>query len=454
MYSLGYFIIILIAILVEIYRKKYSRIDSFSIFLLGFFLSYLIPCFLWSLLPELFQEKLPYNLYYNAASTPEVFFTIALSYTSFCLMYLFFKKSGSILSLGTESINYNNIQQRTRFFIIFSLFVFLIFIMILLSGGLTEYISSSLEARHNKTEFGLAGYLNYLLTAALFLFISAVYLWSEKEYYQIGLFSKIIIIITLVFVSISLLARGGRSSIVNVLIYVMVFLYFTGKIRINVKTIFLTILFSFISLFIIYYLRKMSANLIAGNYMLDNIDIVTFLEDIGSVLIYPFQYFVHYIFVIVEFFKQPDAYYYPRLGSDIISGLVVMIPGMNGQSLGLPELPDIVSQNIMGKYNGYIPPGWIGWSLMDGNYIFLIVKLSFSALICSFIDKSYPLISKKTSIGDLNYFLIILFVISILFEVTSMNLFRGRIGEGLFFILYFCLPKLRLGKIKLYKRRF
>lgn len=157
---------------------------------------------------------------------------------------------------------------------------------------------------------------------------------------------------------------------------------------------------------------------------------------------------MHYLFTISEFFQAPSIFNYPRLGSDILSGLLLIIPGSSGEHYGLATLPDVVNQEVMGKTNGYIPPGWIGWSLIDGGIPYLTIKLFISALICSFIDKSYINLSKTTS-GVLIYFIFIIFITDLLFIGTAMNLFRGSLGKFLFIFLFVFMPYTRIGKISL-----
>lgn len=429
----------------EFGRRKLARVDTLSLFNFVFVTSYLMPALIWATLPESYESKIPYKLYYNASHQPEVVVTMFLAYISFVLIYFSFKRIKLPFLLSFSEVGLGGPESASRK-VLASVAVFPLVVVfnIFYVGGVGEYMAASTEARHLKTQFGVAGYLNYLLSGSLFAIISLIYLFEAKK----GGGLKLLIVFSVLVLSVGLLARGGRGAIVGVFIFVCIYYYYRGKMKLDVKgCVFLSfVLFS--SLFVIYFMRKISDNIMAGVNLLSGIDISLFFSALGEVLIYPFQYYSHYLFVIVEFFNDPSMYAYPRLGVDILSGLLLLIPGLSGAFLGLPELPDLISQNVMGKYNGYVPPGWIGWALMDGGMLYLAFKMCLSSLVCVFFDKSYVNFS-STSIGRLVYFLIIIFAIEFLFQATSMNLFRGSVGQFFFLSMLLFIPFLRVGRIYL-----
>lgn len=446
MYALFYLILLVAVVAIEFGRDKLAKVDSFSLFNLIFVMSYLMPAFLWALIPNVFADNMSYGLHYNAASTKEVAFIIYFSYISFALFYFGMKKIRfpyllSFKGWGDMSDSY---FSNWKLVVVILFFPLVVLLNITLVGDVSEYMAASTEARHVKTQFGIAGYFNYLLSGTLFAVIASLFLLGNKQ----GWTFKLLIFISFFLLAIGLLARGGRAGIVGVLIYSMVFLYYQGSLRPNIMGLIILSFTAFCSLFAIYFLRKIGANIVSGESLLHGIEINSFFNSVGAVLLYPFQYFAHYLFVIVEFFKDPDLYGFPRLGVDIISGAVLMLPGLNGVDVGLPVLPDIISQSVMKAYNGYIPPGWIGWALMDGGLLFLVFKIFYSALICLFFDKSYRYIG-LTEFGRLVYFLLIMFVVDFIFKGTSTNLFRGNLGQILFILMLLFIPFMRIGRMYL-----
>lgn len=446
MYAFFYLILLVAVAAIEFGRDKLAKVDSFSLFNLIFVMNYLMPAFLWALIPGIFLDNMPYGLYYNAASTKEVAFIIYFSYISFVLFYLGMKKIRFpyLLSFtGWGSVS-NSCFSSCKLLFVISFFPLVVLLNITLVGDMGEYMAASTEARHVKTQFGIAGYLNYLLSGTLFAVIASLFLLSNKPSWTV----KVLVSISFFLLAIGLLAKGGRAGIVGVLIYSMVFLYYQGKLRLNVKGITVLSFAAFSSLFVVYFLRRIGSNIVSGDSLLQGIYMLEFFNGVGAVLLYPFQYFAHYLFVIVEFFKEPALYDFPRLGVDIISGAALIIPGLTGVDLGLPVLPDIISQSVMKKYNGYIPPGWIGWALMDGGVFYLAFKIFFSALICLFLDKSYKYIG-LAECGRLVYFVLIMFVVDFIFKGTSTNLFRGNLGQIFFVFMLLFVPFIRIGRLYL-----
>jgi hypothetical protein len=254
---------------------------------------------------------------------------------------------------------------------------------------------------------------------------------------------------------LALVSNGGRGGLIGVFVYSLFFLYMVGIFKIRINTIFLGLSFLYIALFVVFEMHSISNSIIRGV----DINLLERLEGLSSKLVssivYVFQYSAHRIFIIVEIFKNPDVYSYPRLGADNVASFVVLIPGMNPLEIGLYEMPDIISQDVMGKTNGVIPPGWIGWALLNGGYFWLFLKVAYSALIASIIDKSKKTIVRSLGFfwGSYCYFVLILLFTHLLFSGTSANLIRGFIGAILFFVVLFFVPGFRAFKLKITKSR-
>lgn len=442
-----YIPIFLFIVLFEILRKKNQRIDSVSIFGFTYLIGYVMTLMLWGLVPEEFSN-LPYRLNYNASEKPEVIAVSYISYFTFLIFYYFMSsvRFDFLIKLKLIKKSHKNLDKKVLFISCF--FALIVIFNIAYTGGVAEYIFAGNEARHNKVSFGLAGYFNYFLSASLLVLILVSFVCIKTKSHIIKAMAFGVVILLF----LGMLSRGGRGGIVFTIIYVLMYFYYVGFIDVKLKNFAIVMSSSILILFIIYYMRAITNNVMLGNEFFNGISIEDFFSSFSKIVIYPFKYAVHKVFTISEFYSNPDIYNYPRLGVDIVSGFALIFPGMTGQSLGLPVLPDIISQSVMGLDRGYIPPGWVGWSLMDGGMPFLILKICWSAFFSVFLDKSSHHIANDY-IGKAVYFILILFLNDILFGSTSMNLFRGNIGDFFLLLLLFYVPFIRIGKLKLVTTR-
>src|SRR5690606_4753753 len=211
----------------------------------------------------------------------------------------------------------------------------------------------------------------------------------------------------------------------------------------------------FFSLFVIFELHHISAALMRGDDVFLIARIFDFVPRLFEAFFSIFQYFSHYIFIIVEASSAPDVYSYPRLGSDNLHSLIIAVPGMDGTNVGLPELPDTISQDVMGKHNGAIPPGWMGWALINGGYFWLLIKVFYSSAIAAIIDgsKDYIVRSCGYFLGSYIYFILLLMVFNFLFSATAASMVRGNVGVFVYFLALLFFPFVRVGRLKLIKGR-
>lgn len=435
---------------VELFRNKKHKIDCFTLFNLFFLLSYAIPSLLWSILDENFFHGSPYILNYNASLKEEIYIIIPSSYLLFSISYFISKR----IKTPTVTIVqlYDNNKTMRRLITSFLIFSFFIIIGITLTGGVTEYISLSLRGRYYKEEFGLAGYLNYFLSASTFIFIGIYYTYYVRKHIDLKAINKFILLIIIYLISIYFLSRGSRSSLVYLLIYTFLIHYYLSEKKISLKSIGLLSLITAFSFAIASLFRPISRNITSGETILHNIDYISVLINFRESLLAPFNYFKHYFYTIVEFLKNGEIYYYPRLGIDILSGLILTIPGISTESVGLPPFPDIINQDVFGYYQGNIPPGWIAWSLIDGHVFYLAGKIIISAFICSFLDRAFFYHSPQRVFTKYAFFILIVTVVEFLFVGTAMNLFRSKIGIFIFILFVFFAPFLRVFKVTLIRQ--
>ncbi|MGK0270223.1 MAG: hypothetical protein ACI88H_000866 [Cocleimonas sp.] len=433
----------LFIIFFEVFRKKKQKVDTLSIFGFSYLLGYVITLMLWGIVPENFSH-LPYSLSYNASEKLEVILVFYAAYFLFLVFYYFINLVKFKFLIKFYSINQTYFKLDKKVLLICSFFCLIVVFNIFYTGSISDYISAGNEARHNQVSFGLGGYLNYFLSASLSIFILLSFVYVSSNNISI----KAIILFFAFILFIGMLSRGGRGGIVFTVIYLIIYLYSIDIFKLKVKNVFVVIFSSVFILFVIYNLRNITHNFMVGNEVFYGVDLLNFFDSFTNVIIYPFTYSVHKIFIVSEFYSDPEIYHYPRLGVDIIAGFAIVIPGVSGESLGLPVLPDIINQTVMGKDNGYIPPGWVGWSLTDGNVPFLFFKLFWSAFFCVLLDKSYKLIAIDR-FGETIYLFLVLFLTDTLFVGTSMNLIRGNIGDITLLLLLFFIPFIRVGKLKL-----
>lgn len=449
MYILLYWLLLFFIILYELIRKRESKVDFFTIFNFFFLISYILPCALWVTIPN-FAENSPYKLYYNAAETPEVLFSIIIGYFGFFISYTFLSltRPPFYLSLTLLYSKERTNRKITSLMLLFCLFV--IFGIILI-GGIPNFIAAGIEARHNHSNFGIVGYFRYLYSAfpAIFFCIAMLVLSNQKTTIKTYILFSCISAIGI----IALLSSGGRGAIITVFINLFFFLYMVDKIKIKLSTTTLSISVCFLLLFVVLELHSISNSIITGSEVNITSRFKEFPSKIMDSILAVFQYYIHYLYLIYELINNPKLYNYPRIGSDNISAFILLLPGFDGTSLGFYELPDNLSQGVMGKTNGLIPPGWLGWTLLNGGFFWLFIKTLYSAFFAIIIDKSKKHIIRQAGyyLGSYIYFLLIIFTYSILFNGTAANLLRGNLGIILFFFLLCIIPITRIIKPKIIK---
>ena len=450
MYLIYYSLFLISVVLIELTRTKTYKVDFLTIFNFNFLISYLVPCVLWSADPDGFSHDLPYNLTYNPTATLEVSSALFISYFGFCVSYFtFYRTNLRFYITPIKMYDYKGILR--RFIFIMILFVILVFVGIVLMGGLGDFIAAGIESRHTHSSYGLVGYFSYFYNAFPLFFIAIALFVSFKNSMQ---FSKCYYAIMLIVIGVGMLAllsRGGRTGLVFLLLNVIFYLYMIGKLKFNFKNLLLITFVSLFSLFIISEMHHISAALIYDTELALTEKLELFPSKIGVAILEIFQYSAHRLYIIVEIFSKEELYNYPRLGSDNLSGLLILIPGSLSSNLGLYVLPDYVSQQVMGKYNGDIPPGWIGWALLNGGYLWLLLKTIIAAYFAVVLDKSRSNFIHKIGdiFGQYFYFIIMLTVNSVLFIGTAKNLVRGQLGIAVFFALIFFIPYIRVIKLRI-----
>lgn len=452
MHTIIYCFFILIVILIEVFRKKRSKVDFFTIFGFNFLLIYLMPSILWVSFPDIFSDGIPYTLFYNPAETLEVYFALFISYFTFYISYTIFTKSHLPFYITAKPL-YNKIKTYRKIAVIMIFFSLLVLLGILMMGGISQFIVAGIEARHNHSSYGIVGYFRYFYSAfpAMFMAIVLFFIYKKELKYKYTYYLLFLFII--LTGGMALISSGGRGSLVGIGINILFFLYMIGKIRFRFKAIVLGITVLYFSLFIVSELHSIAGALIRGSdiNLIDRF--IAFPYKISKAILGVFQYHAHFLFIIVEIFENPNIYNYPRLGSDNVSALLLLIPGSDIQNIGFYDLPDKISQSVMGKSNGAIPPGWIGWSLLNGGYLWLFIKLIYSAYFAAILDKSkkYFINSIGYGIGSYIYFIMLLLFYGLLFSGTATNLVRSNMGLLLFFLLLCFLPTTRILKLKLIK---
>lgn len=114
-YCIFYWSLVVFIVVFEIIRKKKSKVDSFTLFSFSFLLSYLLPVALWASVPDLFSNNLPYQLFYNASSKPEVLLVLLLAYGLLTLSYFIFSISRIPIKVQVSPVKANAIHKRVFF---------------------------------------------------------------------------------------------------------------------------------------------------------------------------------------------------------------------------------------------------------------------------------------------------------------------------------------------------
>lgn len=448
-YSIFYWSLIVFVVVFEIIRKKKSKVDSFTLFSFSFLLSYLLPAALWASIPDLFSNDLPYQLFYNASSKPEVLLVLLLAYGLLTLSYSIFSSSRIPIKIQVSPVKTNAIHKRVVFLMIsFSL---LVFIGISLLGGVSEFIQAGLEARHNNSGYGVVGYFRYFYSAFSMILVALVLMLLYRKKLHVPRVYTPVLIVVFVLSFIALVANGGRGALIGIFINIVFFLYMINFIKFRLKFVLMFGLVLYFLLFIALELHSIS-NAIVNNRDVDMlVRIAGFNDRLVVAILHVFQYSAHYLFLIVEWFNRPEAYDYPRLFSDNITAFILLIPGVDLSSVGLLTVPDEISKYVMGKTNGSIPPGWIGWALLNGGFIWLIVKVIYSAFVMAVVDKTKSCFLQGLGYywGSYFYFVFVSLILGFLFVGSASNLIRGKIGLILFFMLLFLLPFYRIVRLKI-----
>lgn len=449
-YILFYWLFVLFVVLNEFLRKKKSKVDFFTLFSFSFLMSYLLPSALWVTFPETFFEGVAYQLYYNPAQSIEVIASLLIGYFIFFVSYSLFSRSKLPFLVSIVPLkSCRSIVRSITFIIIMS--CFLVVIGIVLMNGVGNFISAGIEARHNHSGFGVVGYFRYFYSIFPILFIAAMLFLVERRQLKLSRSFVFLMFFVLILGWVALISNGGRGGLVSVVINIVFFLYMIGKIKVNIKQILVGFLVLYLMLFVVLELHSISSAVLRG----DAINLVgrfnTFFDKIGKAFLSVFQYSAHYLYIITEWFVEPSLYNYPRLGSDNITAFVLLAPGFDAVSVGLYDIPDNISQEVMGKTNGAIPPGWIGWALLNGGFVWLFFKVIYSAFFAALLDKSKSNIIESfgAPIGSFFYFSLLLFLSILLFSATSTNMLRSAIGFILYVFFMFFMPYMRVGKLKL-----
>lgn len=452
MYIIAYWFLIAVLVFYEVLRFKKSKVDFLTIFNFYFLISYLLPCAIWVSMPEVFEKAVPYHLFYNAAETVEVLLAVSIGYAGFLYFYRLFYYVRPPFYFIALPVGGGEALARKMVFVMLA-FCILVFLAIGIVGGVADFIAAGIEARHNSSGFGVAGYFRYFYSAFPLIFIALITMGLGARAGLWGKKSRLTFVFVFTVGLLALISNGGRGALIGAAVNVFMYLYMVGRLRITFSMLLLLVPVLFSLLFIVLELHSISNALIRG-------EDVTLLERLKNFpvrvldsIVAVFSYYAHYLYIVVEMWEKSDVYNYPRLGSDNVSAFILLLPGVDSNAFGFFDLPDVVSQEVMGKTAGSIPPGWIGWTLLNGGYFWLVVKVAYSAMVAVMIDKSRDKILDSAGIvvGNFVYFLCVLVVYNLLFMGTASNLIRGSLGALTFFALMCFVPYFRVVRIALAK---
>jgi hypothetical protein len=385
-------IIVVFTILFEAFRKKESRADFYTFFMVSLYLMYIIPMLVWVVDPG-YDQWFRYNVAMDEKVVSWAAVVVLLVVFVSALGFVFGSKLKISIRLPRSVLS----PSRTSLFVSVYLAVYfgIFLIAIVLSGGFARFVQLGLESRGEGSYLGLSGYLRYFLVSAeLFLPFLLVYAFYLNKINFNRLLVFIVFFLAVMLVAIS---TGSRAAIIYPFMLIFFFLFNASKhIRLFVPVIailiFLAATLSVNYLRIVYY----------GNPQPED-GVMSSLGVLMDDIKFMFSYFKHYIITIYTSIFDGGGYEFPRLGLDVLRAIISAAPGVGKSDvdvLWLTSMPAQINKEYLGGL-GYVPPGWIAYSLMSGSipglvlYVFLafVVGGVLNRLIQDLFVYSKPIMS-------------------------------------------------------------
>lgn len=362
-------------LLFELLRKKNKWVDSLSIFNVFFCLTYTVPFFMWVAFPDNDLWYLTNNIKINESW--EVFLVLSGSYIVISISYFMF---GLLRLKNSLNISYSS-KKNVKFLIAFLFFIyaFLFLLSLLKYGSVAEYIEAGVSSRAvmGESTLGIVGYFRYVLNGmVLLLIIMLAYSWEYKGGFLYSLFVFLLFVMVVVFS----IHTGGRGSFVNIFLILIFFHLYVNKVS---KLGFL-IGFGFVLIGFFYIIvgKILFFNIRTGRDLFDGVSLRG--EDLLENTVFVFSYFKYSLMSIFYAVNEPDVYGTPRLGLDYIKYMLSYIPKIdvyeNSNRL------DVINQTLFNQRTGYVPPGWIAYSLVNGSVIWLVAKCVLISFIAYIFD--------------------------------------------------------------------
>lgn len=418
-------------LLFELFRDKSKWFDSLSIFTLFFCLSYSIPFFMWTAFPNNDLWYLTTNTKINESW--EVFIVLAAVYLTISTSYVFFGLSKLGSKLRIVRVN------RAKAALLISVFIVIYLVFFLLSilkyGSIFEYIKAGISSRAvmGGSTLGVVGYFRYILNGMiLLLIIMLAYSWE----YNKSLIYKFLIVLLFFMIVVFSMHTGGRGSFAQTFLILILFHLYVNKV--SKRNVLVGGLFVLTGFVYIVLGKTLFFNIRTGRELLDGVSFK--VSDLLENTVFIFSYFKYYLLSVLSSINEPSAYGTPRLGMDYILYMLSYIPGYN--SYEYSERIDVINQTLFNHTTGYIPPGWIAYSLINGGVFWLLGK----CFLMSFVFYVFDQGAKKH--GNYSYltqsFYFVLFWILLKFITSGDGVSNAQPFFGYYLLLIGLLLTMRV----------
>lgn len=354
---------LLLIFLLQFFRKKYAKFDFFDIFNFYFILMYLFPIFLWIAFPSV-EVWGKYRFGIEVGAAWDVIFTIFFAYF---LVYLGFRlgmrsRATKLYSFGIAS------TPRLLYLHLLSFFFIICFFWALYNaGGIHGYIAKGILARSFEESMGLAGYLTVMLNGIeyfAYLWLALGIFFKKKIYY----FYFVIFFVISYVISLS---SGSREALIYPILFLIFFVY--GAFGGSLKLYFSALLVLFFAVFVISESRHFFYEYSRGAALDWGEDFDPLLGILGL-----FAYYEHYLITVGEAIYNIGVYEGPRLWIDYFRVFLDATPGISWASgdldvFGYTKIIAEINRIYLGGI-GYVPPGWIGASIINGWIFGLVVQ--------------------------------------------------------------------------------
>ena len=339
---------------------------------------YIIPIFVWVVDPN-YDQWFRYNIAMDEEVVSYASFVILLVVLLSAIGFLFGNRLKTSKRLPYLVLD----PHRMSFFvsIYLSIYFSIFLITIVLSGGPVQFIQLGLASRGGGSYLGIGGYLRYFLVSAeIFLPFVLVQTFYSNRFHFFIFFKFIIFFLAVLVVAIS---TGSRAAIIYPFMIMMFFLINATKhIRLFIPALAALIFFG--AVLSVNYIRILYyGNPQPVHGVMSSIDIL--ISDIK----FMFSYFKHYIITIYTSTFQGWVYEFPRLGLDVFRAIISAIPGVGKNDvdyLWLTSMPAQINKEYLGGL-GYVPPGWVAYSLMSGGVPGLILYVFFAFTVGGIINR-------------------------------------------------------------------